>query len=174
MHPALLPLTLWALALFAPAPAPAHAQVQRCTDARTGQVTYTDGPCAAGQQATEVLPALSPEERAAQQRQYQQAQERLQAELARSQAARRAQAQAEAAQAAAQAARRPPPPVVVTVPEAQPYAVPYPVYVDRGQPHRPHRPGHQSKPPPPPQPGPGWHCNVFRCSDGKGNVVPRP
>ena len=170
MHPALLPLTLWALALFAPA----HAQVQRCTDARTGQVTYTDGPCAAGQQATEVLPALSPEERAAQQRQYQQAQERLQAELARSQAARRAQAQAEAAQAAAQAAHRPPPPVVVTVPEAQPYAVPYPVYVDRGQPHRPHRPGHQSKPPPPPQPGPGWHCNVFRCSDGKGNVVPRP
>lgn len=172
MHPALLPLTLWALALFAPAPA--HAQVQRCTDARTGQVTYTDGPCAAGQQATEVLPALSPEERAAQQRQYQAAQERLQAELARSQAARQAQAQAEAAQAAAQAARRPPPPVVVTVPEAQPYAVPYPVYVDRGQPHRPHRPGHQSKPPPPPQPGPGWHCNVFRCSDGKGNVVPRP
>lgn len=40
----------------------AHAQVVRCTDARTGKVTYTDGACAAGAAAREVEPRKSPEE----------------------------------------------------------------------------------------------------------------
>lgn len=174
---ALIPPLLLALSLFS---ATAHAQVQRCTDARTGQVTYTDEPCPSGQRAAVVVPALSAEEQAAQQQQYEQAQQRLQEELARSQAARAAQAQAEAAQAAARAALRPPPAPVVVVPQQEQtpsYGVlPYPVYVDRPHPRLPHpthRPPH-GKPQPPTQPGPGWYCNVFRCSDGKGNVIPRP
>lgn len=41
--------------------ASAHGQVLRCTDARTGAVTYTDGSCDSGRQAEQVLPARSPE-----------------------------------------------------------------------------------------------------------------
>jgi hypothetical protein len=40
----------------------APAQVMRCTDPRTGQVTYTDGRCAGGAQAHEVEPRKTPEE----------------------------------------------------------------------------------------------------------------
>ncbi len=40
----------------------AQAQVVRCTDARTGKVTYTDGACAGGAAAREVEPRKSPEE----------------------------------------------------------------------------------------------------------------
>ncbi|NMM78979.1 DUF4124 domain-containing protein [Acidovorax sp. SRB_24] len=40
----------------------AQAQVLRCTDARTGQVTYTDGRCGPGTQALEVQPRKTPEE----------------------------------------------------------------------------------------------------------------
>lgn len=40
----------------------AHAQVVRCTDARTGQVTYTDGTCTAGAAAREVEARKTPEE----------------------------------------------------------------------------------------------------------------
>jgi len=55
---ALLPL-LGALCL---ACTPAQSQVLRCTDPRTGAISYTDGACDAGRQAKEVVPARSPEE----------------------------------------------------------------------------------------------------------------
>jgi len=44
------------------AAASAPAQVVRCTDAATGQVTYTDGPCRRGDAAREVAPRKTPEE----------------------------------------------------------------------------------------------------------------
>lgn len=53
-----LALVLAALWLCA---APAQGQVLRCTDARTGAVTYTDAACDSGRQAELVLPARSPE-----------------------------------------------------------------------------------------------------------------
>ncbi|KRC33405.1 DUF4124 domain-containing protein [Acidovorax sp. Root219] len=40
----------------------AQAQVTRCTDARTGKVTYTDGACNSREAAREVEPRRSPEE----------------------------------------------------------------------------------------------------------------
>lgn len=40
----------------------AQAQVVRCTDARTGKVTYTDGACASGSATHEVEARKSPEE----------------------------------------------------------------------------------------------------------------
>ncbi len=53
-----LGLALAALCLGA---APAQGQVLRCTDARTGAVSYTDGSCDSGRKVQEVLPARSPE-----------------------------------------------------------------------------------------------------------------
>lgn len=41
------------------APVQAHAQVLRCTDARTGAVSYTDGACRAGNKVQEVEPRRS-------------------------------------------------------------------------------------------------------------------
>lgn len=155
---------------------PVQAQVQRCTDARTGKVTYTDGSCSADQRSQEVVPALSPQEKAAQERQYEEAQARWQVEQARTQAQRRLEAEKAAAQAAAAAARQPP--VQIIQPPANPAApvvVPYPVYpgsVGAYPPHHRPRPPHGK--PPPPEPEVRWQCNVFRCYDGKGNVRPRP
>ncbi|MBP3979943.1 DUF4124 domain-containing protein [Acidovorax sp. JG5] len=40
----------------------AQAQVLRCTDARTGQVTYTDGACAGSASVREVEPRKTPQE----------------------------------------------------------------------------------------------------------------
>lgn len=40
----------------------AQAQVTRCTDARTGKVTYTDGACSSGEAAREVEARRTPEE----------------------------------------------------------------------------------------------------------------
>ncbi|MBS7778449.1 DUF4124 domain-containing protein [Acidovorax sp. CCYZU-2555] len=57
-HGRALGAVLFALCLGA---ASAHGQVLRCTDARTGAVTYTDGSCDSGRQAEQVLPARSPE-----------------------------------------------------------------------------------------------------------------
>jgi hypothetical protein len=50
-----------ALAALCLCAASAHGQVLRCTDARTGAITYTDGSCDNGRQAELVLPARSPE-----------------------------------------------------------------------------------------------------------------
>ena len=40
----------------------AQAQVLRCTDARTGQVTYTDGTCPGAASVREVEPRKTPQE----------------------------------------------------------------------------------------------------------------
>lgn len=154
---------------------PAQAQVFRCTDAQ-GRITYTGTPCAPSQSGKEVLPAPTPEERAQQEAQYQQALERRRAEQALQAEREAAQAQSDAARAAEQAAQRPQPPVIVQVPPSSP-----PVVVPSYGPFYPPRPPHGRPPPPPrPQPQPpdtkadGYNCNVFRCYDGKGNTYPRP
>lgn len=76
----------------------AHGQVVRCTDARTGAVSYTDGDCAAGSKTLEVQAPRTPE---------QLAQERAQATEALARKEQRLQAEAAAAQRdAGQAAQR--------------------------------------------------------------------
>lgn len=61
MHSLMRPAAL-AVACAALAALSAHAQVVRCTDARTGKVTYTDGACSSGEAAREVEPRRSPQE----------------------------------------------------------------------------------------------------------------
>lgn len=61
-RPRALPALLTLLGALCLACAPAQGQVLRCTDPRTGAVSYTDGACDAGRQAKEVVPARSPEE----------------------------------------------------------------------------------------------------------------
>jgi len=56
LRPALCGLFLAGLSLGA------QAQVTRCTDARTGKVTYTDGTCSSGEAAREVEPRRTPGE----------------------------------------------------------------------------------------------------------------
>ncbi|MCD2511569.1 DUF4124 domain-containing protein [Comamonas endophytica] len=50
-----------ALAALCALAAPAQGQVLRCTDARTGAVSYTDGSCESGGKVEQVLPARSAE-----------------------------------------------------------------------------------------------------------------
>lgn len=171
-----------------------HAQVNRCTDAQ-GRITYTNAPCAAGEAAVQVQPALTEQERAQQQAQYEQALQRREAERAAraeqeaaaqtqrahedslraaTQAAQEAAERARQAQAAAdEAAASANAPTVLPMPawgSHRPAPVP-PMYPPV---HRPH--------PQPPHGGPGasagtgsgWSCNVFRCTDGQGNTRPVP
>lgn len=87
----LKPLWKWsaALALCACSALPAFGQVIRCTDAKTGQVTYTDGKCAAGAAAREVEAKRTAEEieqdRRTAERALELKQQRLQAESAQTQ-----------------------------------------------------------------------------------------
>lgn len=167
----------------------AWAQVQRCTDPHTGQVTYTDSACPINQEGVELLPALTPEQQASQEAQYQAARQRWEQEQAHR--AQLRQAQAEAAKAAAQAARQPS--VIIVQEPAPPAAATQPALVDSQpwlwttpqRPHHrpplPHRPGHPGSKPSQQEPsipfkptGPEWHCNVFRCTNSQGQVVPRP
>ena len=101
MLPALRLLTLAAAALLSVA---TPAQVVRCTDARTGTVTYTDGDCAAGSRAREVQARQSAEdiaqERAQAAQALEQKQQRLQAEAAQLQLQAERQALREREQAA--------------------------------------------------------------------------
>lgn len=60
-----------ALAAFA-----AQSQVIKCTDPRTGRVTFSDSPCASGQSGVEVAPRRTPEEIQADQERADQANER--------------------------------------------------------------------------------------------------
>ena len=90
--------------------ASAQAQVVRCTDARTGKVTYTDGVCQGGAAAREVEPRKSPaelqQERELAAEALERKQQRLQAEAtaAETDALRNAERdRARAAQAAAAA-----------------------------------------------------------------------
>ncbi|HNN17814.1 MAG TPA: DUF4124 domain-containing protein, partial [Giesbergeria sp.] len=61
--------------------ASAQAQVVRCQDPRTGQVTYTDGECSGGDKAREVQARKSAEELAQERAQAAEALERKQQRL---------------------------------------------------------------------------------------------
>lgn len=91
----------------------AHGQVVRCTDTRTGAVSYTDGNCAAGSKALEVqaprTPAQLAQERAQAAEALARKEQRLQAEAAAAQrdAEQTAQRQQEQAERAAAMRARP-------------------------------------------------------------------
>ena len=68
--------------------ATAQAQVLRCTDAKTGEVTYTNGRCVSGEASVQVQPASSPEQIAREHAQAAAAIERSKAEMARDEAQR--------------------------------------------------------------------------------------
>lgn len=91
----------------------AQAQVVRCTDARTGKVTYTDGACTGGSSAQEIVPRKTPEELQQERDQAAQAlerkQQRLQAETAAAQAEASRNAERDRARAAQAAATAPQP-----------------------------------------------------------------
>ena len=53
---------LCALGLLGLVAAQAQAQVVRCTDAKTGRVTYTNGACISGERSVEVQPPQTPTE----------------------------------------------------------------------------------------------------------------
>lgn len=114
-------ITLWKpvalLAIAACSALPASGQVVRCTDPKTGQVTYTDGKCAAGTTGHEVEAKRSAEEieqdRKAAERAIELKQQRLLAEKA----AADLQAQREAEQERVRAAR-----AAATAPQPQDYA----------------------------------------------------
>lgn len=71
----------------------AQAQVTRCTDARTGKVSYTDGLCNSGEAAREVAIRPGPEEVLRHQRLYEEALERSRQQLRASHGAAQADAQ---------------------------------------------------------------------------------
>ena len=94
-------------------PVPASAQVLRCTDPRTGQVTYTDGSCTGGSRAQEVQPRQSAEDIAEERRRAAEAlerkQQRAQSEAAAAEARARQEAERQRLDAARAAARTPTP-----------------------------------------------------------------
>lgn len=88
--------------------AAAQAQVVRCTDARTGKVTYTDGGCASGSATHEVEARKTPQELQQEREQAAHALERKQQRLQAEAETEQAQAQRNAERArAAQAATAP-------------------------------------------------------------------
>ncbi|WP_240467047.1 MULTISPECIES: DUF4124 domain-containing protein [unclassified Comamonas] len=90
----------WAAALCLAAPV--QAQVMRCTDAKTGEVTYTNGSCLAGEAAQLVQAPRSPEEIARERAEAAAARERSKAEIARDEAQRRQREEQERKERAAQ------------------------------------------------------------------------
>lgn len=100
-------LSAWLLATGA------QAQVQRCEDAHTGRVTYTDGDCRSGESALLIEAAPTPQEQAAQAARDRQALERREAEL-------RLQAQRRAEQAASAPVIPPPAPQLSPTPQNSP------------------------------------------------------
>ncbi|WP_034388317.1 DUF4124 domain-containing protein [Comamonas composti] len=73
----------------------ASSQVLRCTNPKTGTVTYTNGSCAATDSGLQIQAAPSPEEVERERAQAKEALERLDQQLARDEAARRARIQQE-------------------------------------------------------------------------------
>lgn len=67
----------------------AQAQVMRCVDAKTGEVTYTNGRCISGEMSTQIQAAQSAEEIASERANASQARERSKAQMARDEAQRR-------------------------------------------------------------------------------------
>lgn len=161
-----------ALFVLLSAPGVVSAQVLRCEDAQ-GRITYTDTECPKSKSIQEVLPAMSSEEKAQLDAQYQQALARKQEEQARLAERDAAQRKAEAELAAAQAAQRPP--VIVQMPPPETATNPQPpVYGPLYPPHRPPMQRPMPLPPGPDTKAPGYNCNVFKCYDGKGNTWNRP
>lgn len=72
-----------------------QAQIMRCTDAKTGEVTYTNGRCISGEAATQVKPAQSAEEIAQERAAAAKARELSQAQMSRDEAQRRKREEAE-------------------------------------------------------------------------------
>ena len=81
------------------APEQAHAQVLRCTDGRTGAVSYTDGTCRAGSKVQEVEPRRSNEDIERDRAQAAEALERKQQRLQNDLAAARLEAERNAQRA---------------------------------------------------------------------------
>ena len=67
----------------------AHAQVMRCTDAKTGEVTYTNGRCISGEASAQIQAAQSPDEIAQERANANKAREASKAQIARDEAQRR-------------------------------------------------------------------------------------
>ena len=113
--------TLLPLATAALLGGAAQAQVVRCTDTRTGAVTYTDGDCARGSKAREVQARQSPEEinqeRAQAAQALEQKQQRLQAEAAQARLDAERDALRQREQAERAAAARPSAPDYARSPE---------------------------------------------------------
>lgn len=84
----------------------AQAQVVRCTDARTGQVSYTDGACPSGSTARQIEARKSPEELRRERQQAADALERKQQQQAAEAEAARQEALKEKAAREAQQAER--------------------------------------------------------------------
>lgn len=197
---------LWAAAavLTALMPAPASAQVLRCLDPATGQMSYTDGACPKGQGSTTIAPARSATEVAQDQERAHAARERWQAEQLRQKQAtpvtalpaptaaeRRSQA-CQAAQDELQALSRSGAAHASALDAAQrqmemqclgPEAY---ADLERSRTNAlapgettvvlPHhlRPPIQPRPPRPQEPVQRLNCNVFRCFDQHGNAMPAP
>ncbi|MDY0107382.1 MAG: DUF4124 domain-containing protein [Giesbergeria sp.] len=99
--------------------AAAQAQVVRCTDARTGQVTYTDGACPSSATAREVEPRKTEEEIRQERAQAAEALERKQQRLEQEAATTRLQAEREALRQREMATRPIPRPDYAHTPECQ-------------------------------------------------------
>lgn len=99
--------------------AQAQAQVVRCTDARTGQVTYTDGACSGGATAREVEPRKTEEEIRQERAQAAEALERKQQRLEQEATANRLQAEREALRQREMAVNAPARPDYARSPECQ-------------------------------------------------------
>ena len=105
--PMSMPLLSLAMAALLGWAAPACAQVVRCSDARTGAVTYTDGTCPSASRAQEVQARQTPEEIAQERAQAAQAlaekqqRQQIQAAADEREAQRQAQRQREQAERAA-------------------------------------------------------------------------
>ena len=112
-----LPLHCWPLAAALLLSLSAQAQVVRCTDARTGKVTYTDGSCASGTTAHEVEARKTPAELQQEREQAAQALERKQQRLETEAAAAERDAHRAAAEDRARAAR-----AAANTPQPQDYA----------------------------------------------------
>lgn len=73
----------------------AQAQIMRCTDAKTGEVTYTNGRCLGGEASAQISAAQSPQEIAKERDAAAKAREQSKAQIARDEAQRRQREAAE-------------------------------------------------------------------------------
>ena len=89
LQPVMRTLSLALLLGLAALTGTAQAQVLRCIDAKTGEVTYTNGRCVSGESTTLIQPPQSAEEIETERTRAIKARERSKAEIARAEAERR-------------------------------------------------------------------------------------